>query len=187
MTFVVGQSGQKFMVHKSYAVAYSQFLRAAFNGKFVEGQTQTMTLEDVEIETFGLFVHWLYFQKVEMGSFVRIQALARLWVLAGRCLISRLQNEVMSVLVRYLQGPFWFHRSTILYSFAVYAYDSNNNELKMLAIDALGRVDAESDVLQKFWATFRQDILLDTMIVLKERAPKEIKDLTESDYLVKED
>ena len=32
----------------------------------VEGQTQTIRLEDVESEVFGLLVNWLFTQKIEL-------------------------------------------------------------------------------------------------------------------------
>jgi hypothetical protein len=35
-------------------------LRAAFNSNFIEGQTQTYTLENVDIKAFPLVVQWMY-------------------------------------------------------------------------------------------------------------------------------
>jgi len=56
-------SGQKFVVHKELICHSSPFFDRAFNGSFLEGQTQEMKLEDVEASRFGIFVHWLYTRK----------------------------------------------------------------------------------------------------------------------------
>jgi hypothetical protein len=45
---------QRFMVHKDVAAFHSPFFKAAFQSQMIEGQTQTMRLDDVEAETFGL-------------------------------------------------------------------------------------------------------------------------------------
>jgi hypothetical protein len=50
---------QKFVVHKELICFHSPFFNAAFNGKFIEGQTQEMRMDDVDEETFGQLVHWL--------------------------------------------------------------------------------------------------------------------------------
>lgn len=41
-------------------------LRAAFNSSFIEGQTQTYRLEDIDPAAFRLFVQWLYSQKIDL-------------------------------------------------------------------------------------------------------------------------
>ena len=63
-----------------------------------------MRLEDVEIQTSGMIVHWLYDKEDDVQEFVKMPAnftvaesvsLAKLRLLARRCLISALQNETM--------------------------------------------------------------------------------------------
>ena len=44
---------------------HSEPLRAMFNGEFEEGQTQTLTLEYLNVEVFELFLQWLYTQHLE--------------------------------------------------------------------------------------------------------------------------
>ena len=56
---------QIFTINKAIICHYSPFFRAAFNSNFIEGETQSMRLEDVDANTFGLLQHWLYTQKVE--------------------------------------------------------------------------------------------------------------------------
>jgi BTB/POZ domain len=50
---------QKFVVHKELICFHSPFFNAAFNGKFIKGQTQEMRMDDVDEEAFGQLVHWL--------------------------------------------------------------------------------------------------------------------------------
>ena len=74
---------------------------AAFNGRFIEGETQKMELDDVEPEIFGLLVHWLYTKgfNIDLEDFdspFKIWViLAKLWILAERFALPALQNDVM--------------------------------------------------------------------------------------------
>lgn len=114
VTFVVGpEPNQKtFLVHKHLTSVYSPFFKAAFESPMVEGATQSMRLEDVDVNTFGALVHWLYTQEIEDGfgyttnsKDVTVEDLdfiahANLWKLAERALIPSLQNKVMDVMLR---------------------------------------------------------------------------------------
>jgi hypothetical protein len=63
-----------------------------------EGQTQTITLEDVESGVFGLLVNWLYTQKVKDAEepYVKATELAKLWNLAQRFIMPVLQNDALT-------------------------------------------------------------------------------------------
>jgi hypothetical protein len=78
ITVIVGpdDSQQKFVIHKSIISHYSPFLAAAFNGRFVEGDTLSMRLADVKGKIFGLLVHWIYKQEVERGCDIELIAAA---------------------------------------------------------------------------------------------------------------
>jgi hypothetical protein len=108
-------------VQKEVATFYSWVLQTAFNSDFIEGQTQTYALEDVDEEVFKLFIQWLYRQK--FGYYLtqtdadllrqpkshteeqlkavkdkiekRQEILVRLWILGDRLSIPRLQNLVV--------------------------------------------------------------------------------------------
>lgn len=135
VTFHVGKDGEdeKFMVHKGepltspafmstadiksleHACHYSSVLKAAFEGPFIEGQTQTYRLEHVRPVVFRLFVQWLYKQDIvvfqedgilegDSTSDVATKAklceerdlnMVQLWLLADQWIIRRLQNDVM--------------------------------------------------------------------------------------------
>jgi hypothetical protein len=68
---------------------YSPFFKPAFNSTMVEGQTQSMDLEDIDGSTFGLFVNWLYIQKLERADDIKLTAeeLGKLWILGQRFII----------------------------------------------------------------------------------------------------
>lgn len=111
-------------MQKEVATFYSHVLEVAFNGDFIEGQTQTYVLEDVDEGVFKLFIQWLYRQR--FGYYLtqaeadllrqpeshteeqlkavkdkiekRQELLVRLWVLGDRLSIPRLQNLVVDEL-----------------------------------------------------------------------------------------
>ncbi|KAF8865994.1 hypothetical protein BDZ45DRAFT_735942 [Acephala macrosclerotiorum] len=67
--FLIGNdpSPKPFVVHKEHACYYSPVLDAAFNSGFVEGQTQTYTLDDVSPRAFRILVRWLYTQALDVS------------------------------------------------------------------------------------------------------------------------
>ncbi len=86
-------------MHKEFVCHYSPVLRAAFNSAFIEGQTQTYTIEEFDDTTGWLLAHWLYSQDLDIvGEMKRLEAehtLAYLWVLGDKLLIPRLQNQIL--------------------------------------------------------------------------------------------
>ncbi|TVY36386.1 hypothetical protein LSUB1_G004769, partial [Lachnellula subtilissima] len=107
VTLKVQNTSEAFVVHKEFACHHSPVFNAAFNGPFVEGQTQVYGLEDTTTRAVRLLVYWLYTQKVDLTlpnddhSALKAQAssLAELWVLADFLLIPRLQNAVLGAIV----------------------------------------------------------------------------------------
>ena len=91
---------ESFYVHKNFITHYSPYFNAAFNGSFAEGQTQKMSLEDTEPHVFGTFVNWLYSQEIENvdGEVPEDSTLINLWLLADKCLVPKLQNQVIRAL-----------------------------------------------------------------------------------------
>lgn len=85
---------QEFQVYKSFLCRQSPFFAAAFEGAFQEGQTQSMTLEDVGADEFGMFLHWIHLRKLPhtQGYAQSAEKLMKLWKLADRFLIPQLQN-----------------------------------------------------------------------------------------------
>lgn len=83
-----------FRIHKNYLCHYSPYFEAAFNGRFIEGETQVLELEDTEPRIFGIFVNWLYVQKItdEDGQLASCSDCINLWILADKILVPSLQN-----------------------------------------------------------------------------------------------
>jgi len=100
------ETTRKFIIHKEFACSHSPVLNAAFNGGFIEGQTQTYELKDTEGEVMQLLTRWLYtqtvpFELIPRGAegfnekfFRNTYSAVRLWVLADMLLIIQLQNDI---------------------------------------------------------------------------------------------
>ncbi|KAL2072723.1 hypothetical protein VTL71DRAFT_12066 [Oculimacula yallundae] len=127
VTFLVGPEDYitKFVVHKEFACYHSSVLRAAFASNFVEGQTQTYRIIDTSPDAFQLFVQWLYTQKLQLHRLRHLEAsgltdesgedeeydmgdedmsLAKLWVLADKLAIPKLQNSAMTCILKFASG-----------------------------------------------------------------------------------
>jgi hypothetical protein len=64
----LGANQQTFVIHKHLISHYSPFFKAEFDSNIEQGETKTMTMEDVDARIFGLFVHWLYTQTKRMSQ-----------------------------------------------------------------------------------------------------------------------
>jgi hypothetical protein len=138
VTIIVSDAKLNYVVHKQLITFYSPFFDRAFNGQFIEGENQTMTLEDVDGNTFGLFVNWLYTQKVcHAGSEpkkLEVMEMAMLWTLAGRFIIPKLQNQSMLDLQCAMGDGDW-NKSLLVYK---YAYEVEEaTKLKVAAVQDL--------------------------------------------------
>jgi len=79
----------------------------AFESGFIEGQTQTYKLDDVEPKVVQVLLHWLYTQKLDIEvareqdsqNFLHLEEpfilAVSLWALADKLLLPGLQNEVV--------------------------------------------------------------------------------------------
>jgi BTB/POZ domain len=123
---------ETFEVYKDFICYYSPFFRAAFNGPFKEGQTQTMEFTDTHPVIFGLFVLWLYSQGLD-GYHENPELapnLVKLWILADTALIPQLQNDITRILCGY--SPGWCPApKTIL---TVYAKTGPDSAMRKLVI-----------------------------------------------------
>ena len=77
---------QEFLVYKKFICYYSPFFDAAFNGRFEEGETQSIDIDYVKPEVFGLFFNWLYTQKViqDEDDMPQVSLLRDLWIMANQ-------------------------------------------------------------------------------------------------------
>ena len=89
-----------FLVHKNTICNKSPFFAAAFgNDNFIEGKTQTLLLDDVEAEVFGLVSEFIYTSEINDLYGTPLIFLAKVWALAERFLMPALQNTAMICLV----------------------------------------------------------------------------------------
>ncbi|KAH9222817.1 hypothetical protein DL95DRAFT_518352 [Leptodontidium sp. 2 PMI_412] len=130
VTIIIGRSVSKiFAIYKEFACYYSPVLRAAFNGPFLEGQSQTMIIDDFSLS--GAFGRKAVFA---------LSGYCRIWVLADRLLMPTLQNHVAAEIIKH---PNTSKISTIDIS---WTYDNTapDSMLRKLLVDicAFGRMDA---------------------------------------------
>jgi len=195
VTFIVDREEikQTFIVHKDFATANSDFFKAAFEGNFVEGQTQTMRLEDVEVHIFGLLVNWLYTRSTpynyviegEFGEAGCLMIWAKLWTLAGRCLIPALQNSLLHRMIYYLEEISLTPAERKPFIDYAYATNDNSTPLKRLAVHTLAFL-VDDNELKEFIEDAPQELMLDLTMALKKQSPEGIKLLPATRYYVKE-
>lgn len=159
----------KFLIHKDFICYHSPFFAAAFNGPFQEGTTQTMKLEDVEANVFGILVDWVYTQEVaDKSKKLDLATYAKLWILADRFLMRRMQNDVMKKVHELLTNSFGD-----AYGFRDFARiagefkrDFNDNPLARIA--ALKLVWGTQSFFNLFIGSAPQSILLPVVRALKD-------------------
>ncbi len=95
----------EFVVHKDFSCYYSKMLEKAFNGHFIERQTQSITLEDFDyLAAFGAVQAWMYTQKLYIEALKKRWItqdddwLYFSWVLADLFIIPEPQNETMKAI-----------------------------------------------------------------------------------------
>ena len=90
---------RKFVVHREFICHHSPYFDAAFNGEFVEGQTQTLDLEDVRPYVFEVFINWIYTQTISSlrGGPLDIKWMMPLWLAGERFLVPDLQNQTLQL------------------------------------------------------------------------------------------
>ncbi|ROV92609.1 hypothetical protein VPNG_09865 [Cytospora leucostoma] len=118
------KGGQTFHLHKHVLTKDSLYFDRALNGLFTEAQGQTIDLDDIEAEAFGLYVSLVYptalsEQEVSLcnvwqgpGKYAWLDLL-RLWQLADRFLnakIKRIANEELDKRFSKLSVDAWLHR-----------------------------------------------------------------------------
>ncbi|KAL5321134.1 hypothetical protein ACEPPN_011946 [Leptodophora sp. 'Broadleaf-Isolate-01'] len=178
-TLCAGKSGNKFVVHKDFACHYSPVLEAAFNGNFIEGQTQEYKFYDTGEEAIRLLVHRLYTQKLDTialsdphkkgwseqrGEAVKTQtqALIELWVLCERLIIPRLQNVIIHEIQCVTE-----HTNTIPVSCFKYIHENNasNSPLRRIYVDQCVTRFSSDDTYTFKPDRYPHEMLLDMVIM----------------------
>ncbi|KAI4644107.1 uncharacterized protein J4E78_009691 [Alternaria triticimaculans] len=63
VTIFIGPEKKRYNIHKDIICHHSEYFRTAFNGRWKESD-EGVTLEDVEVDVFNVFAHWLYAQEI---------------------------------------------------------------------------------------------------------------------------
>ncbi|KAF1960097.1 hypothetical protein CC80DRAFT_582457 [Byssothecium circinans] len=69
VTIKVGAEKTEYVVHKAFLVYYSDYFKKALEGPWKEAEDNAITLEDVEVEVFNVFVNWLYTQQLPRNRY----------------------------------------------------------------------------------------------------------------------
>ncbi len=100
-----------------------------------------MTLPDICPDTFGLITHWLYTHQLDLipqEQAANVIPLTKLWCLAAKFRIAKLQNKIMSWLQPLTEGI----QGDALKEFLCFVYEADGvntekEKLKKLAIDRM--------------------------------------------------
>jgi hypothetical protein len=135
------------IVHKHLICFHSRFFDAAFNNtNLLETQTQRIDLPDIDPPTFGVFVNWLYLQKLE-GTITGVELsygqLILMLSMAKRFEVPTLQAEILNALAS--QEPRDESDLEIFLSL-IYQEDDEDSALKRQAIDITLRFITENNV-----------------------------------------
>ena len=142
-----------------------------------------MHLDDVEPEVFGLFIHWIYYQDIpneptQPGYLLNV---ARLWVMAQRFLIPRLQNAAIQILNRgFYLGIYTGHQSLAPFLWEL----GKDNPMTRLFIDSLAHYD--NTFLESFDSYIPAEMGLEVLKIMKKDCKCTSK-MPCNDYNVPED
>jgi len=164
-----GPSSRLFTIHKDFLCFYSPFFASAFNGPYKEGKTQTMTLFEIDLESFGMFVYWLYQRKLPTHTVdfedVDLVYLANIWILGDRFLIPSLQNNAAFRIHTIInEGKLEGFQEFIQIA---YGYREGHNELAKLAVWTV--IKEDQAIFDAIWqeSGFPPALALEIMRLLK--------------------
>ncbi|KAE8856744.1 hypothetical protein PTNB73_09466 [Pyrenophora teres f. teres] len=74
ITVFIGPSKKRYLIHKDLICHHSEYFHTAYEGQkgLWENPDQSVTLEDVNVDVFNLFVHWLYTQDIPCKTYAEI-------------------------------------------------------------------------------------------------------------------
>jgi hypothetical protein len=193
VTIYVGPERKAFRVHKEVACLCSPVLRAAFNSNFIEGQTQTYTLEGCDT-AFQLIVQWMYRQsiappatkeefdlilakdrslRITQDSEIQLKMLRypgeliAAWLEADYLQMPRLQNHLVDQMEQWRSD---FHASAAIWIDFLYENVPRGTAIRELVFEQSVRFVSERWYsYKKFPELFPKEFLLDHIIWDKRR------------------
>ena len=98
----VGAEQKRYHLHRDLLCHRSDYFRACFVGEFKEAQENELSLPEDDIESFDLFVKWLYGATLKkISSNTDLPVYLNLYVLADKLCLEHLQNETMDLILRF--------------------------------------------------------------------------------------
>ncbi|KAN0116981.1 hypothetical protein V8E51_002958 [Hyaloscypha variabilis] len=156
VTIIVGdgQDSTPFTLHERRLCFYSPVFAKAFNGTTPEAASRTMKLDDIEVSVFGLLLFWIYsaaiprreLQNEDKDTIPQTPTqLSKLWVLAQRFHMPKLQNEIIHEIfsavdsLKNLESLQYTGQTPydVMKDFVQFAYSTNSFVLKSLAVDRI--------------------------------------------------
>lgn len=97
-------------------------------------------MEDVDADSFGQLVHWLYTAQIEHTQIAELVILGKLWLIADRVLTPKLQNCAMDVIYTFLANMVTESRSNkgLIKTFIELVFETEQEEdsrLRKLLVD----------------------------------------------------
>lgn len=95
----MGRQKKLYHVHEDLLCHHSAYFRGVFQGRFEEGRTKTLELEDEKSAIVELLIEWLYYSRIdfEPGKTTTIN-FVKLWIFADKCLMPDLKNYAIDLL-----------------------------------------------------------------------------------------
>jgi hypothetical protein len=130
-----------FTVPKALLCNSSAYFKAALNGTFIEGQTQTIDLDDEDPSVFRTYLAWLYQEQLNSRDIEEELDdpqdfglhIAELIVFADKRGIDELKNDAISMLLDYLRKNGLAALKVINYIYDMPESDEINELCRMLA------------------------------------------------------
>ena len=103
----VGQTQERFGIHKSLLSHHSSYFRAVLEGGFEESETEVINLDE-DPDVFWGFNEWLYSGAVPYQHYAtdhgRWSALLNLYVFAEKRVIPSFQNALVDAMIEFASG-----------------------------------------------------------------------------------
>jgi hypothetical protein len=154
-------------------------LRTAFTGNFIEAETQSIDLDDVEPEVFDIFVQWLYTSELHKhgSNLPRGDLLIKLWVLADRLMIQKLQNTAICAIEhKVMKEDLVVRTDQVKY---IYENTVSGSPLRRLIVDQCSNLHHESFALRRPIEDYPKDMLFDLVTVLLKRRSGETRSVVD--------
>jgi len=171
ITIVVGENKDKVVIHKAILVESSKFFKKAVKPRWSPSRpdSDTIELKDMDLDTFKLYIHWLYFGAIKLpeenvdGVYT---ALTKAYVLGEELMDVKFKNDALDTIIDVLwkidDWPFG-DPVTIIYNGT-----TEKSPARRLMVDICAcYLSIHSNSTQEF-KNCPKDFLLDAMTALAE-------------------